>query len=106
MPLSHFARIEPDILCVRTPDLHLADLARLDEGIQIGARHAARADHTDNLAVRTREVFYAETGATANPVVLQEAVVDHRHRRAILGAEQKQESQERPRLLRVLVLAD
>ena len=74
--------------------LTLRDLARLQEGIEIGPRHAARADHADHFAVRARKIFHAETGAAADAIVLQEAVVDHRHRRRVLGAEQKQQAEE------------
>src|SRR5579864_9382854 len=90
---------------VGAPDLDLLDAAHLTEGVEVGAGHAAGPDHPYHAAVISRQIFGPEPGAAADPHVLEEAVIDHRDRRCIFGAEQEEKTQECAWRARVFVLA-
>src|SRR5581483_1932070 len=103
--LAHLLRIEARVLLARAVDFGFPDVAHTGEGLEIVARHAARADHADRVAVFSREIFHAQSRAGRDAHVLEKAVVDERDRHAVARAEHEQEAAISSGLDAVLVLA-
>ncbi len=89
-----------------TVDLNLFNLARLQKRLDMGARHAAGADHANDAGVFPRHILGADAGVGADPHMLQIAVIDQRQRLAVLDAVQENQAAKIPRPHAVLFLGD
>ena len=63
----------------------------------MGARHAAGAEHADDLGVLVGHVFDADAAVAADPHVLQMAVVDEGERLAVLDRGEQDQAAEQAR---------
>jgi hypothetical protein len=59
------------------------------ESFEVGARHPTGAEDTDRLRIGAGEVFRADSGAAADPHMLQHAVVDEGERLAVACAQEQ-----------------
>ena len=82
-PTRHLIGERFAVLGIRAVDLARSNIADALERFEEGARHAAGTEHADNMGIFAREIFGADAGATADPHVLQHAVVDEGQRLAI-----------------------
>ena len=92
------------VLRRRAEDPAALDIADDGEGLEEGARHAARAQHADGVGILARQVLRPDAGAGADAHVLQVAVVDEGEGLGVLGADQEYEAAVRARLAAVLLL--
>jgi hypothetical protein len=89
----------------RAEHLDVPDRPHRLEAFEIGARHPTGAEDTDRLRIGAGEVFRADSGAAADPHVLQHAVIDEGERLAVAGAEEQDKAGIGARLHAVFALA-
>src|SRR4051812_36886225 len=85
--LAHLGSVGFAVFLGRAEDFYFTELSHFIEREQIGARHAAGAEDADDAGVFARKIFGAETGAAADPHMLNDAVVDDRQRFAVASGE-------------------
>ena len=66
----------------------MANVADAGEGFQKGPRHAARAQHADDMGILARQILDADPRAAADPHMLDVTVIDKGQRLAVPGAHQ------------------
>jgi hypothetical protein len=88
----------------RAVDLAQPDVAHALEGVEKRARHAARAEHANDMRILAGEIFHADAGTAADAKVLQHAIVDEGERLTVAGRHQEDQAAIGPGLAAVFIL--